>query len=652
MNNFFYLKLAIENLKKHKKMIVPYLLSGTMFVMMFFVIHSLSIHSDFCGRARGEFLTLGVFVIAIFSVIFMFYTNSFLIKQRKSELGLYNILGLEKKHISRTLFYETMILGTVSIISGILCGMLFGQAIFLMLLKMVGSISTMNFEIHMESVKWTLLLFLGIYILISFYNISQIQLSKPIDLLRSKSEGEKEPKTKWIMALLGVVCLGAGYFLAITIQDPLGAITFFFVAVVLVIFGTYLLFTAGSIAFLKCLRKNKSYYYKTSHFVSVSNMIYRMKQNAVGLATICILSTMVLVMVSSTGSLFLGVEDLINMQAPMDINLTYYSDYLDESKQLDQIVMKKWQNIDKQDFNRQYQFPFSVQINQDSLLLEKSSDSNLREYYYVVFAYNEEIKLNENEIAVTFSDHQKFDTLQIGDKEYSVKNYDELIQGNKKNAFNYNPGFKGLGYIVMPSEKDVYEVFQTAVGNDPDFYYTAPGFAYSFNTAMSYDHQKQLCDEFTKDISEVANGGYAFHISLKEDISEEYYGLFGSFFFLGIFLSILFMAATVLIMYYKQISEGYDDVKRYEILQKVGMSHEEVKKSIHSQILIVFFMPLITAGIHIMFAFNMIYQIFSAFGMNNPLMLMSVMSVVFVIFSLFYFVVYQLTAKVYYKIVS
>lgn len=662
MNSFFYLKLALQNLKKHAKLVVPYILTGALFVMMFYVILALSTHSDFYGRERGTLLSLGVVVIGVFAVIFLFYTNSFLIRQRRSELGLYNILGMEKKHLARTLFYETVIMGAVSIVSGILCGTLFGQGIFLLLYKMVNELPQMNFEISTLSLKWTVILFGCIYFATTIFNVSQIHLAKPIDLLRSKNEGEKEPKTKWLMALLGLFALGGGYYLAVSITNPIDAMVYFFVAVILVIIGTYLLFTAGSIVFLKMLRKNKKYYYQTSHFVSVSNMIYRMKQNAVGLANICILSTMVLVMVSSTGSLFLGVEDAVYVNAPYEVNMSFSSEDYEITQQVDQRIMQDVQkhNLDK--VLRTYNFSCALDFEDGKWHVANGNDSSFKDIYYVYISTDNSVELAENEAAVLFSDGSKIDGFWIGDEYYTAKEGEEFK--NADSMFQYNPGFKSLVYIGLKNEKivnDFVSDLKKYINEEESRYIMKPGYSYGFNG----DYDEQELESFQKihenavhDVTKSAyenseyTGSYSYAFTSQKEVRTTLMDFFGSFFFVGLFLSVLFIIATTLTMYYKQISEGHDDVKRYQILQKVGMDHSEVKKSIHAQILIVFFMPLVTAGIHVMFAFNMIYRLFSVFGMCNEAMLATVTGIVFVIFSVFYFIIYQLTAKVYYKIVS
>ncbi|MGN1344423.1 MAG: FtsX-like permease family protein [Traorella sp.] len=650
MNRFFYWRLAFQNLKKNSKMIFPYILTSSLLIMMFYIMVALANHSDFVGRQRGLMLSYGVVVIGVFAVIFLFYTNSFIIKQRKSEFGIYNILGLEKKHLTRVLIYETIVLAVFSITIGILTGMLFGQLIFLFLVRLINRLPTMSFEFDFSFVKDTICLFVTIFFLTCLYNIAQIQLSKPIDLLKSKSEGEKEPKVKWLLALIGVVSLLAGYGIALWVDNPMDSLFYFFVAVILVIIGTYCLFTAGSIALLKILRKNKKYYYQTNHFVAVSNMIYRMKQNAVGLANICILSTMVLVMMFSTSALYVQIEDIIESQVPHDVLLKYAN----EDNRINQKVNERLQlllsDLPKKNYHSEYGFQTMINFNGNKVAL--SNYETYTNYYYLTILANDQVGLNENEAMLYFDDFN-LTSLEVNDKTYQVKTMtkDEVNQWFDS-SYSYDYGFKGMGYLILKDEQAVYQFYEDLCYlrySEADY----PGYIYFFdadlNTNELDDFQDQVMTIFDE---ERRDSGYTYTIKRQDDVRYSIYDIFGSFFFLGIFLSILFMIATTLIMYYKQISEGYDDIRRYDILMSVGMSQIEVKKTIDSQILFVFFMPLIVAGIHIMFSYNIIYQLFRMFGMNNQVLFIRVMAVVYVIFALFYYIIYHLTAREYYKIVS
>ncbi|HCX62731.1 MAG TPA: cell division protein FtsX, partial [Clostridiales bacterium] len=342
MNKFFYPKLAVNNIKKNSKTYIPYMLTCIGTIMMFYNICFLVVAKDIeivqdSGSLR-QVMLLGAMVIGIFSLIFLFYTNSFLIKKRKKEFGLFNILGMEKKHISKIIFFETLITSSITLIVGILSGILLSKLIILFLFKILSFNATFGFEISPTAIFASLCLFGSINVINFIFNITQVHLSKPVELLKGGNVGEREPKTKWLLTIVGALCLGTGYYIAVVTESPLAALNLFFVAVMLVIVGTYCLFTAGSIAVLKRLRKNKKYYYKPNHFVSVSGMIYRMKQNAAGLSNICILSTMVIVMISSTISLYTGMEDILKIQYPKDIIISAYEISDEEAKTLNEII--------------------------------------------------------------------------------------------------------------------------------------------------------------------------------------------------------------------------------------------------------------------------------------------------------------------------
>lgn len=319
MNSSIYGKLALTNLKNNRKTYIPYILTAVLTVMMYYIMDGLSRNSTIGDQSLHLILVYARGVIIIFAIIFLFYTNSFLIKRRKKEIGVYNILGMGKRHIARMLIVETLVTAAASIGIGIISGTIFGKLMYLVLLKLLHYDIRMDFEVSADTLMYTLVFFLAIFIMTLVYNLFQIKISNPVELLHGGSQGEKEPKTKWLMTVFGVIALGTGYFIAITVDQPLAAIQAFFVAVVCVILGTYALFTAGSVALLKALRRNKKFYYQTKHFSAVAGMIYRMKQNAVGLANICILSTMVLVMISTTISLYVGMEDVLRTRYPREV---------------------------------------------------------------------------------------------------------------------------------------------------------------------------------------------------------------------------------------------------------------------------------------------------------------------------------------------
>ncbi|WP_330654564.1 ABC transporter permease [Intestinibacter bartlettii] len=672
MNRFFYFKLAITNIKKNAKTYVPYIITSILTICMFYIICSLSKNPDL-PKATGtgtmsEVLFLGTIVCGIFSVTFLFYTNSFLMKRRKKEFGLYNILGMEKKHISRVVLCETLIISVISLIFGLLIGILFDKLMLLILLSMFSVKIPLGFYISSASLGTTFVLFAGIFVLIFLNSIRQIHLAKPIELLQGGSVGEKEPKAKWFIALLGFICLGTGYYIAVTTTNPIAALMLFFVAVILVIIGTYLVFTAGSIVLLKALRKNKNYYYKTKHFISVSGMIYRMKQNAVGLANICILSTMVLVMLSSTFSLWYGMNDIVDNYYPREFQFTP-SEYSDK----DIKNLKAWINNTLDDFDQKptdtieyTTLNFACIGKGDTFIVDKANSTysniaddistlsfvTLDDYNKI---YNSNVKLNDDEVLIC-SSHEKYTEpqLKIFNYTFKVKNTfdnfptDQYVAANV--AKNHVVVVKNIDIL-----KNINKLQQKVYGDMA----SNIKYLYFFNVNTNAENILKINDKFIDEIQEMANYPknankyiYQGEIDCREESRNNLIALNGGLLFIGVFLGVLFMIATILIMYYKQISEGYDDKERFAIMQKVGISHKEIKKSIHSQVLTVFFLPLIVAGIHIAFAFPFITKILAILNLTNIKLFVISTCGSFLIFAIFYGIVYRITARSYYKIVS
>lgn len=595
-------------------------------------------------------------MIALFAIIFLFYTNSFLVKRRKKEFGVFNILGMEKSHIAKTMAWENFYVTLISIAGGLVIGIALDKAMFLLIAQVLNEEISLGFFISDKAIISTVVMFCIIFLLILLNSIRQIQTANPIELLTAGNAGEREPKTKWILTILGLLSLGTGYYIALAIKNPITALVYFFFAVILVIIGTYMLFTAGSIALLKILRKNKKYYYKTKHFTSISGMIYRMKQNAVGLANICILSTAVLVMVSSTSSLMLGMQDVIATRYPDDFIV--YSNETSEERAYESFdairELQEEQNLNVTS-EREYRYlVFPAFINGDTFEVTRdanfSSLGNLNNLIFVSLSdYNRVMgtdkTLAEDEILV-YSDRLQFNypTLKIFDREYSVKEkIDEFIGNGLIVAVAANTQF-----IVLPDGTDIDELYALqkealSDGASEIQYY------YGFNSDADEETQRAFYRTLLEDY---VGHGYEGTIESKADSRSEFVGLYGGFFFIGIFLGILFIMATVLIIYYKQISEGYDDKQRYEIMQKVGMTHQEIKNSIHSQVLTVFFLPLIVAGIHIAVAFPIITKLLALLNLLNVQLFLTCTVVCYVVFAVMYLLIYLLTARTYYKIVS
>lgn len=611
------------------------------------------------GEQLKIILSLGSNVIAIFSVIFMFYTNSFLVKRRKKELGLYNILGMEKKHIAKILFFETVFTSVISLIIGLLGGIITSKLMFLILLKILDFSVPLAFAVSVRSIIITCILFICIFALTLLYNLFQIKLSNPVELLKGGQHGEKEPKTKILLTFIGIATMGTGYYIAQTTESPLAALSLFFLAVILVIIGTYCLFIAGSIALLKILRKNKRFYYKTKNFTAVSGMIYRMKQNAAGLASICILSTAVLVMLSTTVSLYAGVDDVLKSRFPREINITnnMLNTIEDDSINNDRQEIRKLVKEETEKYNVHiknvidigfYGFTSSVDNNKFIIDREGSLSMNSLSGVYIITldeynkTENKSEKLQSNEILFyTPNNNFKFDTVKFNDSEYNIKkNLEDIstkeVMGNK--IFT--------SYYIIVSDETVLREILFGENNDLDLRYD-PTYEYSFNIEGS----KEAVTAFTQSLNTRIKEFELTYLESRQLERETFYSLYGGLLFLGIFLGTLFLMATVLIIYYKQISEGYDDKERYSIMQKVGMSRKEVKMSINRQVLIVFFLPLLTAVIHIAVAFKVITKLLKVLYLDNvPLFFNCTVGTVLV-FGIFYTFIYILTEREYYKIV-
>lgn len=665
MNKGMYTKLAITNIKNNRQFYFPYLLTGIITVAMFYIMCALEsnpgIQSMPGAKDLGLILRLGIGVIGIFAVIFLFYTNSFIIKRRKKELGIYNILGMEKRHIAKILSKEAFFTAIIAIGGGLVTGVLFHKLACMLLYRMIGFNGGITFSFSKKGVMITAILFAIVYLLTYIYDLFQVQLANPIELLQSGNKGEREPKTKAIMAVLGVLCLGAGYFIAITTKNPIKALTLFFVAVILVIIGTYLLFTAGSIALLKILRRNKGYYYQTKHFTSVSGMIYRMKQNAVGLANICILSTMVLVAVSTTVSLYVGVEDIMKERYPNEINIRAYYDTGAPAEDsiapiVEKSVKESGRKIRHEEDYLELYFAAIKDQGQYSLDKEKVKTAGDRVSGFVVLTredckkkYNEEIpELAENEVALFTIKKTDMDTLVLENRSYHVK---EIKQFQNTEDFETIADMMDEYYYVIVNDvQDMERLWQL----QKDIYQENSS-SISRQVRLDIDgdsEQKKECFENIKTALGPEQAKARILIDSRQSNLDEFYQIYGGFLFLGLFLGILFLMITVLIIFYKQISEGYDDKERFSIMEKVGMSNDEVKATIRSQVRTVFFLPILMAAVHVGMAFPMIKRLLSLFGLSNTALFAGCMAGTILVFALIYLLVFLKTSKTYYKIVG
>lgn len=577
MKKRLYPRLAWQGIRKNGKIYFPYLAACIFVVMVYYLIGFLSsdpVIREMEGGAQMQIiLSLGTGVMGIFSAIFLFYTNSFLMKRRKKELGLYHVLGMDRKNIEVVLIWENLMTAGISLGGGILGGILFSKLGQLAMIYLLGGKADFSFSINSDILIRTLKTYGVIFLLLLAYRILQIFRTRPLDLLKSESLGERPPRANWLSAILGAVLLGAAYGMAVTVKEPVTIIWLFFVAVLMVIGATYLLFMAGSVTLCKVLKKNKKYYYKTNHFVSLSSMMFRMKRNGAGLASICILSTMVLVMVSGTVSLFLGTEDSLRSRYPR--NLVVNTPSLEDGvvSQVNQIV-----------------------------------EGALEKY---------------------------------GVREENVLHYRQLVMSGMAEGNRMILDYANSGEFSYTEYENVRQIMVVPVED--------------YNRIMGTDEtQSLIAQEISAGLQSLGEQEPAFSGTTVECVGVErmdFYSTYAGLFFLGILLGIVFLLGMVLIMYYKQVSEGYEDQSRFEILQKVGMTEREIRKSVNSQVLTVFFMPLIWAGIHTAFAFPMIYRLLQLFSLHNMWLLIGITGGCFLGFGLVYVLMYLLTSKSYYKIV-
>ena len=678
MKKGLYRRLAWTGIKNNGKLYIPYILTCIGTVMMCYIISFLSTSSTFAAIRGGDtvqvFLGMGFGVMAVFSLIFLFYTNSFLIRRRKKEFGLYNILGLGKRHLAKVMILETLMIAGITISGGLFLGILLSKFSELFMIKVLGGTGSYTFIIDPVSVKNTILLFLGIFLLVFLNTLRQIHLTNPIQLLHSEQSGEKPPKANWLAAALGVLLLGGAYYLAVTIQDPVTAIAVFFLAVVMVIVATYLLFIAGSVALCRVLQKNKRYYYKTNHFVSVSSMVYRMKRNGAGLASICILCTMVLVMISSTTCLYVGAEDSLRNRYPRNISLDVILDeteffegaHTEAAKDRIRTVLDR-NGVEEEDVLEYRTAAFGARIQGDQINLDQedlASTVNTEDIWQIflvsvsdynrLMGKNEELSPGEAIVYTTKEMTYDEDEIHIGDLEtLKIAGHADGFVDNSVDSMQIFPTM----YLFVPDIKEIIEPLKDLTWGSNDEPLLSLHWYYGFDLPCEDEVQMRIQDQITHQISELTSSmdeSTYFRYSLEGVAREraDFYGIYAGLFFLGIFLGIVFVFAAVLIIYYEQVSEGYEDQSRFDIMQKVGMTKKEIRKSINSQILTVFFLPLLMAGLHLGFAFPLIKKMLLIFGLTNTSLLIITTVSCYLVFALFYMLVYRITSGSYFTIVS
>lgn len=680
MKTALYPRLAWDGLRKNKRLFTPYLLTCICMVMMFYILSFLG-SPETCAllprgsNTTGKILNLGSFVIFVFSAIFLYYTNSFLVRRREREFGLYNVLGMNKRNLARIVTWESLITAVLSLALGLALGIVLSKLAELGLVNMLGGDINYRIRIDVDSLTRTLGLYAIIFAVIWLATVVRVGRSSAVALLRSESVGEKPPKANWLLGLAGVVILAAAYYLAVSITNPLDAIVWFFVAVILVIIGTYLLLVAGSVLLCRVLQKNKKYYYRPEHFVSVSSMAYRMKRNGAGLASVCIIATMILVMISSSSCLYFGAEDAVMTRFPRETNITLNAENTAQLEDANLDIYRKG----IADYAAEHDIP--VENVQDYRFINVSGrlDGDTAQCYY-----------RRAGASVSYADIRDF--YIISAKDYAAKTGETVSLADDEvrlltNKCSYDRGTLTLsmedvshtwrvksvqsGSIVPPSVGGLVAQI-TLIVNDPasavegfrtrdedDMTLLRFEWIYGFDTGLddeaSIEFESDLMSAIGQLVPETDNENFGYSYLMTNSrggASEDFYGSYGALFFIGIMLTLVFMLAAVLILYYKQISEGYEDQKRFEIMQKVGMTKKEIRRSIDSQLLTVFFLPLLLAGVHLAFAFPMIRRLLELFSLYNVGLFVTTTLVSFGAFALLYTIVYRLTAKAYYNIVS
>lgn len=676
----FYSRIAADNVRKNYRFFVPRILAEAGLLGSFYIVLTLSLDERLSEIRGGDYIPvlmfLGMLVIAVQSTVLMLYINSFLMKQRKREFGLYNVLGMEKRHVGRVMFYETLICCVVSTVLGLAFGMLFYKLCSLIICNLLRTEVVFGFYfIRPATIIGAALFFVFLDLLTYFANLISLARLRPVELLSSVSTGEKEPKVRWILLIVGILTLGAGYGIAVSVKNPYKALQLFFVAVFLVIIGTYCLFVTGSVFVFKSLKKNKKFYYKKKNFTAVSGLLYRMKRNAIGLASIAILATDVLVMISTTVSLYSGMQRTLEKNYPQHyyVSLHVY-DGADSMITLDSDIVEdairksaaKYGEEVKSIFHQKY---FSVTYNHlDGEYIPKIPDkgsnvpSNPATFTFMteetyVRCGGDGLGLAKDEVLIcAFNATDEAPTVvTIAGRHFRVRGTLTYfpIQSNITSSISHSYG------MVVADDSVLEELFddqRKAYGKNASEY--SDRLAVTFSNVDLLDKVgEELHDDVGIRLNEYISGNIpeaqASYISSESiwDAKEGVLGLYGSFLFLGLLLGCVCLFSTVLIIYYKQISEGYEDRERFQIMKKVGMSDSEIKKTIRTQILLVFFCPLIVAGIHVCFAFPMLEKLLQIMLLSDTWLFVGCSAVTYLVFAIIYVFIYSITARTYYKII-
>ena len=671
MHKGIFSRLAKQNIRNNKTTYIPYMITCIFCIAMIYMIEFLRDCPtlDQAVRQADEVRMIvftGEIVVEIFCIIFLIYSNSFLMKRRQKEIGLYNILGLERNHIGIVMFLETIITSIGSLAGGIAAGIIGSKLALLLLLKLLHIPSVLGFYISVKGIFTCLFMFGIVFLMILFLNLAKIHLSRPVELLRGNNTGEKEPAAKWLMALIGFICLGAGYYLAVTTESPIKAITIFLLAVILVMAGTYLLFTAGSIVILKFLRRRKSFYYRTGNFISISGMLYRMKQNAIGLASICILSTGVLLMISMTVSIYFGMNDIMLNRYPYDVDMSVTSISEDECQTAIEAFEKAIADnkVPVEKSVEEIYLDIVCSKNGDQILIKPANTIRNSDSVLVLSLLNQaeyerltgiSANLNDGEIFAWYPSTVQKDSVTVDETEFTVKKWLD------KNPLTCGEDAVSDNAVLVVTDEDFKKFDEMRTEMYKGVSSAPAGEDLTLHLGLDITGSETEKIEFGIPVMETVkdlkkSGGLsenAWIISgIRQQEYESYYADNGSLLFIGIFLGSLFLMGTAMIIYYKQISEGYEDQKRFEIMQKVGLSRREVRSSVRRQILMVFFLPLLMAMLHITMAFPMIRRLLLLFGMTNTKLFIGCTAGTVLIFAVVYGLIYLMTARSYYHIVE
>lgn len=670
MKKGFYPRLAWMGITKNKQLCFPYILTCIGMVMMYYIMKSLSV-CELLYDIRGGgnlvvILTLGRGVIAVFALIFLFYTNSFLIRRRNREFGLYNILGMDKTNIAKIISIESLITAFIGLFGGLFFGIALSKFAELGLLRMIRADVDFSFRVPISAVTDTIITFAVIFMLIFLFSILQVGKSDPLELLRSENAGEKPPKANWLLALTGLLLLGGAYVIALRLKDPASAMLLFFVAVIMVIVGTFALMTAGSVTLCRILQKNKGFYYRKNHFVSVSSMAFRMKRNGAGLASICILCTMVLVMISSSLSLYIGADESIRTRYPREIGVTLIARSNTEltdgnipemrakiDERLDSLGAKRTNSVD-------YRYANLAGVYYGGQLFTTPDSATLDLARNGMAGYAELVLIPLDDYRALSGDGRTLESGEVFARCDTIKDLPDILRINsdtelkvagtaEKFTDNGNATVMAMDtiYVVTPDFEAIAEAAENVEDDGEMRYLPNYGWYLGFDLEGDADEAKVALS-----ISDIEGEYERFMVQRRSEERSDFYETFGGLFFIGIVLSLVFMTATVLIIYYKQISEGYEDRPRFDIMQKIGMTLTDIKKSVNSQVLTVFFAPLCLAGLHMAFAFPFIWRMLQLFALTNVKLIATVTAAAFALFALFYIIVYAITSNEYYKIVS